>query len=34
MKKMIESTIGSASMNKIYEQIIYVYDSHKFDGMI
>lgn len=30
MKKMIGSMIGSAAINKIYEQIIYVYDSHKF----
>lgn len=30
---MIVSMIGSVGINKIYEQIILVYDQHRFEGM-
>ena len=31
---MITAMFGSVAINKIYEQIISVYDQHKFENMI
>lgn len=32
--KMISAMIGSVGINRIYEQIIWLYDNHKFEHMV